>query len=104
MTLIDQYMRYIKSNPKKYWLRAKWYGWGWTPATWQGWLVTLIYVVLIIFFSSTIDENSPRKEVILMCVLPTILLTASFIGIAYKKGEKPKWNWGKPKDWPTINK
>ena len=29
--------------------------------------------------------------------LPVILLTALFILIAYKKGEKPRWQWGHPK-------
>ena len=27
------------------WFRAKRFGWGWTPITWEGWLVTLLGVV-----------------------------------------------------------
>jgi hypothetical protein len=28
----------MTSNP---WFRRKSFGWGWSPASWQGWLVTL---------------------------------------------------------------
>ena len=97
MSLLNQYIAYIKENPQNYWFKAKLYGWGWTPATWQGWLVTLVYVILLSILASTIDEDSPKNEVIFMFVLPAVLLTMSFLRIAYKTGEKPSWNWGKPK-------
>ncbi len=29
------------------WFKRKTYGWGWTPVSWQGWLVTLGLVVVI---------------------------------------------------------
>ena len=88
------YFRYIKDNPKKYWFKRKLYGWGWVPATWQGWLVTLIYAVLIIAFALTIDEKSPPQEIMFTLILPFVLLTVAFFRIAYKKGESPKWQWG----------
>ena len=97
MSLINQYLSYIKDNPQHYWFKAKLYGWGWSPATWQGWFVTLLYIVLISILAGTIDENSPKNEVLLMFVLPTVLLTLFFLFIAYKRGEKPRWNWGKPR-------
>jgi len=33
-----------------------------------------------------------------MFVLPFLILTIAFIGIAYKTGEKPRWQWGNRKD------
>jgi len=81
----------------KFWFKRKWYGWGWYPATWQGWAVTLAYLVLMLFFSFTIDEASPAREVWFTFIIPATLLTIVFIRIAYKKGEKPMWQWGKPK-------
>lgn len=86
-----------KMKDEKLWFKRKMYGWGWTPATWQGWLVTIIYIVLILLFASTLDDNSSMGEVTLMFYLPLVILTALFIRIAYKKGEKPKWSWGKDK-------
>lgn len=97
MSLIKEWRSYIKDNPENYWFKAKLYGWGWTPATWQGWLITFLYVVLIVLFSLTIDNSSSAKEVVFTFALPVFLLTATFIRIAYKTGEKPRWQWG-PKD------
>ncbi len=30
----------------KYWFKAKNYGWGWYPATWQGWLILAGFIYL----------------------------------------------------------
>ena len=35
------------TNTPKPWFRPKTMGMGWTPQTWQGWLITLVFVVLI---------------------------------------------------------
>jgi hypothetical protein len=79
---------------KTLWFKNKTYGYGWTPATWQGWLITIAYVVILIVFVLSVDWNN-EKEVMLMFVLPSIIVTTAFIGIAYKTGEKPRWQWGK---------
>jgi len=44
---LANYLEYLKDNPNKYWFRRKLYGWGWTPATWQGWLTLLIFILII---------------------------------------------------------
>lgn len=77
-----------------YWFKRKTYGWGWTPATWQGWLVTGIYVAVLVALGATIDEASSRREVALMFVLPFVLATVALIRICYQKGEPPRWQWG----------
>jgi hypothetical protein len=98
MGVINDYFQYIKNNPQKYWFRAKWFGWGWTPATWQGWIATIILVGTIVFFSQTLTETASFSDVLLGFLLPTGLVTSAFIYLAYKTGEKPRWSWGKPKD------
>lgn len=95
--MFKEYQDYIKDNPKGYWFKAKIYGWGWTPVTWQGWAVTLGYVVLVLLLALTIDERSPTKEVAFMFIIPVAILTASLLRICYAKGEKPEWRWGIPK-------
>lgn len=92
---ISLYIPYAKDNPKHLWFKRKLYGWGWTPVTWQGWLVTFIYIALLILFAMTIDENSPAREVVFTFILPATLLTLTFLRIAYKKGERPAWQWGR---------
>jgi lipoprotein signal peptidase len=37
---------------RAYWFRAKRYGWGWgLPTTWQGWMVLVAFVVLLVIAS-----------------------------------------------------
>jgi hypothetical protein len=92
--MLHEYIAYLKNNPEGYWFKRKLYGWGWTPATWQGWLTLVVYLVAVLGFALTIDENSPRREVVFTFLLPITLLTITLIRICYKTGEKPRWQWG----------
>ncbi len=94
--MIKEYIKYLQDNPHGYWFKRKLYGWGWTPATWQGWLTLFLFVTLVVFFSLTIDRTSSKSEVFFTFFLPVLLLTVTFIRICYKKGEAPKWQWGIP--------
>jgi ABC-type transport system involved in cytochrome bd biosynthesis fused ATPase/permease subunit len=78
---------------KTLWFKCKSYGWGWTPATWQGWAITIAYTVILIVCVLSVDWNN-EKEIMLMFVLPLIIVTTAFVGIAYRTGEKPRWQWG----------
>lgn len=100
--MFKKYFDYIKNNPERYWFKRKLWGWGWVPATWQGWFVTVLYIVLISLLAlsreKVVSNNPDSGSNFLVFGLPFIVLTATFIFIAYKKGEKPKWQWGLPKD------
>jgi hypothetical protein len=59
------------------WFRRKSFGLGWTPCTWQGWLVVLGFVALALavdlgMFGMTADQ---RTGVILALIVPFIALT-----------------------------
>ena len=71
---------------KEIWFKRKTYGWGWTPATWQGWVITGLYLILAITFASTLDAESPLSEVMFTFALPLIFLTITLVRIAYLKG------------------
>lgn len=91
MNLFQKYKEYLKYNPNKYWFKRKLYGWGWTPVTWQGWLVVCIWAISFIFGMSTMDHEW-LKNLVFMILSIGILLY-----ICYKKGEKPRWQWGEDK-------
>lgn len=94
-------MNFKKDNlntKEKFWFVRKTYGWGWVPATWQGWLVLFVYIILVTIFSFTIDEFSTFREVVFTFILPVLFLTITLIRICYKKGEKPRWQWGTRKE------
>jgi hypothetical protein len=96
--MFKKYSQYLKDNPEGYWFKRKLYGWGWVPVKWQGWLIVGIYIVAVILFGSTISENSLPNEIIFTFFLPVTLLTITLIRICYWKGEKPRWQWGLPKE------
>ncbi|RJR29181.1 hypothetical protein C4564_02470 [Candidatus Microgenomates bacterium] len=76
------------------WFKAKNYGWGWYPATWHGWVVTLVFVLLIIFSSYRVEANSHFVSDSLLNIIPqNVLLVMLLIAICYKKGERPEWRW-----------
>ena len=81
----------MKKN--KIWFVNKTYGYGWTPATWEGWLVLLIWLIIFIPLTLTIKDNW------ILGLSGVFLLTGLLIYICYKKGEKPHWQWGKRKDF-----
>ncbi len=90
-------MNTMPSSPKKYWFVAKTYGWGWTPATWQGWTILAIFVVLIVLNFLRIDAASDSINNTLLAFVPeTIALIAVLVLICWKTGEKPRWNAGMP--------
>jgi hypothetical protein len=74
----------------KYWFPAKKYGWGWgPPICWQGWLVMIIWIMLLTAGGIFIMPATAKfiAYAIFMC-LPLSL-------ICYLKGEPPRWRWGK---------
>lgn len=83
---------------KKLWFKRKWYGWGWYPSSWEGLFTTLVFIVLVMKIALRIEDSASTEEVIWGFVLPFVMLIIIFTCIAYKTGEKPKWQWGRPKD------
>ncbi len=79
----------MKKN-KKLWFKAKWYGWGWYPCTWQGFTITLLSILIFVFAWTRIMQG---KEIITNSLIIILDFIALFI-TCYKKGEKPRWRWG----------
>ena len=96
--MLKEIIDYHKDNPQGYWFKRKLYGWGWTPVTWQGWLIILLYVVfLVIILERPNIEAYSQSQVVVNLVLPFIIGTSILFIVCYKKGEKPKWQWGVPR-------
>ncbi|HRH55759.1 MAG TPA: hypothetical protein PK609_02750 [Candidatus Paceibacterota bacterium] len=93
-----------KRKVRKLWFRAKEYGWGWYPVSWQGWLITVLYALLftitfLLFFGwiGAAREAETRDLIfgILEFLAVITLLSYSLYRICSKFGEKPEWRWGK---------
>jgi len=97
--ILQKYIQYLKDNPRGYWFKRKLFGWGWTPARWQGFVVVLIYVVALIYIFTRVDRSSHSvSDTLFGIFVPFVFVTLVLIGIGYWKGERPKWMWGLPKN------
>lgn len=88
------------------WFRAKNYGWGWYPVTWQGWLITAGYaasftISFLIFGAwagAATEAGADLRETIFGVLEFGIvlgLLSYSLYRVCSRFGEKPGWRWGK---------
>ncbi|MDD9952702.1 MAG: hypothetical protein OXR66_00010 [Candidatus Woesearchaeota archaeon] len=76
---------------KEKWFRRKTYGWGWTPARWQGWAVVFGFVICLGY----VAHRYPPAEGPANFLQTVILLVAVLLLICYKTGEPPRWSFGK---------
>lgn len=85
---------------KKLWFRAKRYGYGWYPCTWEGWLSVGIFIVLLtigeLLFINKLKQN-PSLLVTVVFIVYILSITSALLYISYKKGELAKWRWGDKK-------
>ena len=91
--LVKKYIEYLKDNPQGLWFKERWYGWGWVPVKWQGWLVVVIgiaFCVSGIYIGET--DDAPGAG-----LMGFLLMVALIFFFGFWKGEKPHWNWGDPR-------
>ena len=79
------------------WFKAKHYGYGWYPATWQGGLILVIYLIIVVgsaFFIESAENNLDESAVTTFLTID-LIATAALIVLSVMYGEKAKWRWGK---------
>lgn len=83
----------MKQKDNKYWFKAKTYGYGWCPATWQAWLIISVYLIILVALIYIFETDI--KKYLVSYLIAILVLTGLLIYISYKKGEPTKWRWGK---------
>ncbi|AJP73030.1 hypothetical protein [Sphingomonas hengshuiensis] len=72
-----------------YWFRPRRFGFGARPATWQGWVVTLVFVVAAALVANL---ASHRGEVYLVLLVP---LVAALLWLIFTRTDGEwRWRWG----------
>lgn len=77
-------------------MRRRWFaslnrGIGWKPATWQGWVIVIIYVVFVVWDFLRIDSASHSVSDTLLSFIPEALIATVILSfICYFTGEKPR--------------
>ncbi len=97
--MIKKYIDYLKDNPQGYWFKRKLYGWGWVPVKWQGWLVILVFIIFLAWNGIDISsETTPSNNELIWFFAKIVIFGGIMIFICYKKGERPRWQWGLDED------
>ena len=92
------------------WFRARRYGWGWTPCSIEGWIVTIIVIVtlaagdyaLIVLGQPpaeirSVDDAMPRLSTpafVIAAIGWNALVLIPAMWICWKTGEPLRWRWG----------
>jgi hypothetical protein len=95
MSFISEYSTYLKNNPQGYWFKRKLYGFGWVPATKQGWGVLALFGLFVVGISLWAETNVSDDQATSHVIVPLLLATALFLLVTYRTGEPLKWQWGK---------
>lgn len=74
------------------WFKADSRGFGWSPATWQGWLILITYIVFLVGMFLKIDSASHSgSDTLIGMVVPFLFATSVLYGLCMLFGEKPSW-------------
>lgn len=96
--MIKEYLSYLRDNPHGYWFKARWFGWGFMPVKWQGWLTICIYIIVLGAIATNVDRHSHSvSDTLIGISVPFVICTAIFLALCFWKGEKLHWNWGDPR-------
>lgn len=66
---------------KTAWFGPKRWGWGWSPASWQGWVVTAAFAGV----SQLLKRRLPPRR----ATLASLVLVAAFFGVLVLTGDPP---------------
>ena len=78
-----------------YWFKAKTYGWGWYPSSWQGWVTVGMYVIYMVYRAQAMTTMfDTASSAVFRYFFELMIPTAILLLVCYKTGERPYWRWG----------
>jgi ABC-type sugar transport system permease subunit len=82
---------------ERYWFRPKSFGYGATPVTWEGWLVTLSSVVvtgiaIIVAILTEVHEWPDRRIYQVICLIVVAVMQFATILVSRRK-TSGEWRW-----------
>ena len=78
-------------DDRRLWFGAHRYGYGWKPATWEGWLVLIAYLGLVVVCHVLVARHMLNLPAFFACIA---IVTGALVALCWIKGEKPRWRWG----------
>lgn len=91
-------------NDKKYWMKRRRYGWGWTPVTWQGWLFMILQLGILFTAALQLPPKpvQPSTAQLARFLIIVVLVIISLVLVSSIAAPEPHWRWGK-KDTDNPN-
>jgi hypothetical protein len=81
---------------RRYWFRARRYGYGWTPSAWQGWAVVAVWIALFTGLAIAAPvAASGNARLLALTIVAGVAATLALVLVCWKTGEPPRWRWGK---------
>lgn len=81
------------------WFKPKKFGYGYTPAGWEGWLAVMVYaLVLAGGIALIVHLIAPAQDIweILLTIAWTAVTTIAFMAVAAPRTEgEIRWRWGR---------
>ncbi|WP_150126786.1 hypothetical protein [Sphingomonas panacis] len=87
--MLDEVKAHFRAR-EGYWFVPKWFGFGATPVTWQGWAVMLGFLAALVATTRLMPVGVPR-------IVAYVALIAAF-GVVAANKTGLRWRWGNRED------
>jgi hypothetical protein len=88
-----------------YWFKPKKYGYGATPVTWEGWVVTFVAAVVVAGSIVAVNLLVERSNIVTWLVWAVLLAAATFCFVQFNRRRTEgewQWRWGSRSDQPKT--
>ncbi len=88
-----------------YWFKPKSYGYGATPISWEGWLVTFVVAAAVAGSVIAIELLSDKSDLVAWLVWAVLIVAAIWWFIQFSRRRTDgewRWRWGKGPDAPKT--
>ena len=78
-----------------HWFRPKQYGYGATPVTWQGWVITIAAVIVLVAATYSLTALSAINLWFWAALLVDAVVVATLLVVSRQKTDGEwRWRWG----------
>ncbi len=89
----------LKDKPQELWFKNKRWGYGWSPNTKNGWIVTIAYLAVIYVLAEVFASQGEELDLMfsLLIGFAVVVTTLVLFFVSLRHAPKPKWQWGENK-------
>ena len=77
-----------------YWFKTRRYGFGLSPATWQGWASLAVTILLVVLPGFWLPDHGHTALHVWFAVW-VVLVVVGFLAVVRARGPRMRWRWGR---------